>query len=119
MYNRPVIDADHLPDSRPGLAWLVRLRWLAVIGQLAATVVATHVHGGQVSHATVAVEVETSRRFGLTVATDRRSYNAGSTARVIVRARTTDGAPRDAVVSLWVADAPGSRAYLEATVTLV
>ncbi len=71
----------------------------------AATVVATHVHGGQVAHATVAVEVETSRRFGLTVATDRRAYNAGSTARVIVRARTTDGAPRDAVVSLWVADA--------------
>lgn len=71
----------------------------------AATVVATHVHGGQVNHATVAVEVETSRKLGLTVRTDQRSYNASSTARVTVRARNTDGTPRDAVLSLWVADA--------------
>jgi hypothetical protein len=71
----------------------------------AATVVATHIHGAQVNHATVAVEVETSRKLGLTLRTDQRSYNASSTARVMVRSRNTDGTPRDAVVSLWVADA--------------
>ncbi len=70
-----------------------------------ATVVATHVHAGEVSYASAAVEVETSRRFGLRVSTDRRAYGAGANARVTVAARNDDGAPRDAVVSLWVADA--------------
>lgn len=70
-----------------------------------ATVVATHIHGGQVTSSTAAVEVETARRFALTVRTDRRSYHAPSQARVVVQARNADGSPRDAVVSLWVADA--------------
>lgn len=29
-----------IPDGRPGLPWLIRLRWLAVLGQLAATAAA-------------------------------------------------------------------------------
>jgi hypothetical protein len=70
-----------------------------------ATVVATHLHAGAVTYASAAVEVETSRRFGLRVSTSQRTYPAGATARVTVAARNDDGAPRDAVVSLWVADA--------------
>lgn len=70
-----------------------------------ATVVATHVHAGEVTSASAAVEVETSRRFGLRVSTDSRTYASGANARVTIAARNPDGTPRDAVVSLWVADA--------------
>lgn len=34
---------DAQPDSRPGLDWLVRLRWLAVVGQLVAAIIAREV----------------------------------------------------------------------------
>lgn len=70
-----------------------------------ATVVATHVHRGVVSTAGTAVEVETSRRFGLRVTTDALSYAAGARARVTVAARTPDGRAHGATVTLWVADA--------------
>ncbi len=70
-----------------------------------ATVVATHVHAGEVTSASAAVEVETSRRFGLRVSTNSRTYASGANARVTIAARNPDGTPRDAVISLWVADA--------------
>jgi hypothetical protein len=70
-----------------------------------ATVVATHVHAGEVTSASAAVEVESSRRFGLRVSTSERTYATGAHARVTLTARNVDGTARDAVVSLWVADA--------------
>ncbi len=70
-----------------------------------ATVVATNVHAGEVRFESAAVEVAASRRFALRVATDRRTYAGGSTARVTISARNDDGRPRRATVVLWVADA--------------
>lgn len=69
-----------------------------------ATLVATRVHEGRVETATAVTEVATSERFGLTVASDRVSYDAGAQAHVIVRTRTTAGRPKDAVLSLWLED---------------
>ncbi|MDB4932048.1 MAG: hypothetical protein JWM10_4532, partial [Myxococcaceae bacterium] len=70
-----------------------------------ATVVATHVHRGEVSTAATDVEVETSRRFGLRVTADALSYAAGGRAHVTVAARAPDGRAHDATVTLWAADA--------------
>jgi len=70
-----------------------------------ASVVVSHVAGGQVRTATATVEVSTSRVLDLQVSTDRRTYDEGATTRVTLQARGPDGAARDAVVSLWLADA--------------
>lgn len=70
-----------------------------------ATVVATHVHAGQVQTATAVTEVETSRRVVLGLTTDKRVYASGERAHVTVVSRGTDGAPRDGVLSLWMANA--------------
>ncbi len=70
-----------------------------------ATVVATHVHDGEVRSVRAALEVETSRRFGLRVTTDALDYPAGTGSRVTLLARSADGRAHDATVTLWVADA--------------
>ncbi len=69
-----------------------------------ATLALTHVAGGRVDVSTASVEVETSRPVRLTARTDRRLYDPSETARVHVEAKDDEGAPRDAVVSLWLAD---------------
>ncbi|WP_169791693.1 alpha-2-macroglobulin family protein [Sandaracinus amylolyticus] len=70
-----------------------------------ATVVATEVRGAEVKSASATVEVRTSRRFAMSTATERRSYAEGERAQVTIEARDHAGAPRDAVVSVWMADA--------------
>ncbi|UJR85900.1 alpha-2-macroglobulin family protein [Sandaracinus amylolyticus] len=70
-----------------------------------ATVVATEVRGPEVKSASATVEVRTSRRFAMSATTERRSYAEGERARVTIEARDRENAPRDAVVSVWMADA--------------
>lgn len=70
-----------------------------------ATLVATRVHEGQVETSTAVTEVATSQRFTLTAESDLRSYPAGGTARVQVRARTLAGQGKSAVLSMWLEDA--------------
>jgi len=69
-----------------------------------ATLRATRVHAGRVETAATVAEVATSTRFALTLDPTRGSFAPGASARVIVRSRTTAGAPRDAVLSLWLED---------------
>ena len=70
-----------------------------------ASLVLTHVHAGRVRVASASVEVETAQPVALTVETDRAIYGPAGTAHVTIEAKTTDARPRDAVVSLWLADA--------------
>ena len=70
-----------------------------------ASVVVSHIARGQVRTATATVEVATSRALDLQLSTNRRTYAEGAKTRVTLQARGVDGKPRDAVVSLWLADA--------------
>jgi hypothetical protein len=70
-----------------------------------ASVVVSHIARGQVRTATATVEVATSRALDLQLSTDRRTYAEGAKTRVTLQARGVDGTARDAVVSLWLADA--------------
>ncbi len=44
------------------------------------------------------------RPFALSLQSDRRTYGRGETARITLEAHASDGAPRDAVVTVWLAD---------------
>ncbi|MEZ4391622.1 MAG: alpha-2-macroglobulin family protein [Polyangiales bacterium] len=112
--------------ATPGRDGMASLRFDPPAGARGvATLVATRVHLGRVETASAVAEVASSQRFALTVDTDRTTYPAGATARVIVRARTTSGAPRSAVLSMWLEDAgwwslgedrqPSVDAYFRAT----
>lgn len=70
-----------------------------------ASLVLTHVRRGRARTATATVEVETARPVTLDVTTDHTVYGGGATAHVNIEAKTDGGAPRDGVVSLWLADA--------------
>lgn len=70
-----------------------------------ATLVATRVHGAEVTTASSATEVESARRVALTLRSDRAVYAKGATAHIDVTATTADGAPRDGVLTVWMADA--------------
>lgn len=77
-----------LPDAARGLA----------------SMVLTHVHAGRVRTASATVEIETSMPVTLDVSTDRVIYGPGASARVAIEAKTREEQPRDAVISLWLAD---------------
>ena len=69
-----------------------------------ASVVATHLSGGAVETATAVVGVSSAAPISLRVGSDARAYPEGATMHATIAARGPDGAPRDAVVSLWLAD---------------
>ena len=69
-----------------------------------ASVVATHLSGGAVETATAVVGVSSAAPLTLRVRSDARAYPEGATMHATVDASGPDGAPRDAVVSLWLAD---------------
>ncbi len=90
---------------RAGQAW-----WQAVLGVPAdasggASVVATHLAAGAVEGATVVAGVSAAPPLALRVETDARVYAEGARMHAVVTARSPDGAPRDGVLSLWLADA--------------
>lgn len=90
---------------RAGQAW-----WQAVLGVPAdasggASVVATHLAGGAVEAATAVAGVSAAPPLALRVETDARVYAEGARMHAVVTARSPDGAPRDGVLSLWLADA--------------
>lgn len=70
-----------------------------------ATVVVSWIARGKVRTATATVEVTTSQPLALAVSTDRRAYDEGARAHVVIEARGADGRPEDAVASVWLADA--------------
>lgn len=70
-----------------------------------ATLVLTHVHRGRVRTASAALEVETSLPIALEIETDRSTYGPAQRAHVVIEAKGDGGAPRDAVFTLWLADA--------------
>lgn len=88
-----------------GQAW-----WRAVLGVPAdagggASVVATQLANGAVESATAVAGVASAPPLSLGVATDARVYAEGARMHATLSARSPDGAPRDAVVSVWLADA--------------
>ncbi|MBX3273662.1 MAG: hypothetical protein KF729_25585 [Sandaracinaceae bacterium] len=96
---------EHAPIDAAGRVTRVSLTVPETARGLASVVI-THVARGIVATASATVEVETSAPMSLSVASDRAVYSRGETARVVLEARTLrDGRPRDAVVSLWLADA--------------
>jgi hypothetical protein len=70
-----------------------------------ATLVATHLHGGEARTVTQALDVATAPTMQMTLSTDLAQYAPGATARVTVDTRDADGRGRDAVVTLWAAEA--------------
>lgn len=90
---------------RAGQAW-----WQASLGLPAdasggASVVATHLAAGSVDTSTAALGVSAAPPLALRVDTDARVYAEGARMHATVTARSPDGSARDAVVSLWLADA--------------
>jgi hypothetical protein len=69
------------------------------------TVVVTQIHGGRVRSASRAIDVRTSAPIALSVETASRTMPTSSSLHVVLAARDPDGAPRDAVVSVWMANA--------------
>jgi len=69
-----------------------------------ASVVATHLSGGAVETATAVVGVSSAAPLSLRVSSDARAYAEGATMHATIAARGPEGGPRDAVVSLWLAD---------------
>ncbi len=70
-----------------------------------ASLVLSYVESGRVQTATATVEVETSQPMSLALETDRTIYGRAERAQVSIVARTDEGRPHDAVISLWMADA--------------
>jgi hypothetical protein len=70
-----------------------------------ASVVVSHIARGRVSTASSTIEVISSRPLSLAVQTDKVVYEESARAHVVIQARGEDGAPRDAVATLWMADA--------------
>ncbi len=69
------------------------------------TVVVTQIHEGRVRSASRAVEVRTSEPIALTVDTNARTAPSSGSVHVVLSAHDPRGAPRDAVVSVWMANA--------------
>jgi hypothetical protein len=69
------------------------------------TVVVTQVHEGRVRTASRAVDVRSSEPIALTVDANARTMPTSSTLHLVLGAHDPHGAPRDAVVSVWMANA--------------
>jgi hypothetical protein len=95
-----------VPPGAPGGAdpWWRTVLGLPVDAQGVASVVATHLADGTVETATAVVGVTAAPALSLRVTSDARAYPEGATMHATITARSPDGAARDGVVSLWLAD---------------
>ncbi|MBL8600868.1 MAG: hypothetical protein JNK72_02995 [Myxococcales bacterium] len=116
VMSRPARGATWVTFEQSGV---LASRWVASLGSASpsrwemalpegarggVSLVATHIRDGSVAVASARVEAEAVRPLVLSLGAPGRVFDTGQTVRLQLETRDDRGAPRDAVVSLWLAD---------------